>query len=1026
MEVHEGERTCTPRRTKLRDLLALLLVSAGQEVSRQSLITDLWAGKPPSTAVPALQVYVSQLRQALSPGSSPDAAGQLIQTVPNGYRISVSPADCDLLSFEDAARRGIAAMATGDPATAADTLRAALALWRGPAFADISLPVIRELHAPQLGERRLAVLGCRIDADLALGRHEQVLIELAELVAANPFNERLAGRQMRALIASGRQADALTTYRDLDVRLREGLGLEPGAELQVLRQALLSTETGPAGSDWSELTQWQTPAQLPRDLPDFTGRADPTDDVRTSLISADPAQPRRPCLIIGPAGAGKTSLAVHVAHKMKDCFPDGQLFVDLRGFEETPLDPGRTLGNLLADLGMDRRFIPKTTEERSVCFRAKVRNRRMLVVLDNAGSLAQLLPLLPDEPGCMVLVTSRSALAAWSGADRVLVDALDLPESLELLTQILGESRVSAEPAAARRIVDACGRLPLAVRIAATRLSVRQHWTLAQFADRLDDTKTRLDELVAGDLEVSASMALTYHACTDEERNVLQLLSTLRVRDFPVWPAAALVGGELADSQRIVDRLVEIHVLRVVRCDGVGQVRYQFHDLVRVFAQGRFEEEASPAYRRATAERAIAAVLVLVDRVEQVARPGRRHRLPLPEASWSPLDHGLEQLVDADPIGWLTTEIDSMVDATFAAHGMGFDRHAAVMADRLSWYFDLRSNYGAWSTTLSLGLECARRSGDRQAEAALLVHNGNLAGELLTTEQQYYDDAIELYRQAQLISEQLEDPYGVALAQLGMSRALLERGATDQVDRLLAASAQVFEAEKDIRCQAKLRRVQGMLNHHRGHFDEAAACFAESVRMFGAVGDQGNRAVLLADLGRARLSQGSFAEAAALFGQSIPQLEKSGNIKQAVFWQAFAADALRAQNLPQQAEAGYLRCLESAGRIGHWWARGLALIGLGELTLAKGEYAAAEVFLLDAVAAFRDSHGDPRRAAHAQLVLGKLYLAKGEPADAISAFDEAAHGFAALGVTFMAGQAQAALADVLSGKLSKESTKVLD
>lgn len=746
LEVHDGERLCTPTRTKLRDLLALLLVSVGRQVSRRSLIADLWDHCPPPTAAPALHVYVSQLRQLLSPGLALDAENQLLQTVPDGYRITVGPEECDLSQFERMSDQGIAAMESGDAELAATVLRRALWLWRGPAFADIALPAIQDFHVPRLEELRLTVLGRRIDADLTLGRHEEVLPELAKLVAENPLNEDFAARLIRAWMAGGRPDEALATYRQLSTRLREDLGLEPGTELQTLCRAVLAGRAPSTDQITTVRVSWQSPAQLPRDLPDFTGRGRLVEEIGDALLHGANQEIPTPCLITGPAGVGKTSLAVHVAHVLKDHFPDGQLFVDLQGFEYEPREPASILSDLLADIGVDRRSIPQDIRQRSELFRAHLRGRRVLLLLDNAGSPEQLSPFLPSGLGCMVLVTSRNTFSQWTDVVRVSIDALNADESIELLAAILGGDRVARESHAARQIVDACGRLPLAVRIAAARLGVREYGSLEQFANRLDDEKTRLDELVAGDLEMRASIALTYRSCAEADRKTLRALGVLPDCAFPSWLAAALTGTSTETAQRIIDHLVQVHLLRVAGRDTVGQLSYGFHELVRIFARDQFGPEKTAEWRVTTLERVAEGYLALLDRVEAHGCPAGRPRLPRPALTWKPGEHGVVEIVDTEPLAWLEMETDRLIHLIITTYEFGLDGHAIALADRLLWFLAMKDNRLAWSSVLSVGLAAARRLGDPQAEAALLRSRGDLTEEQLIIDRRYVDQVMALYQ----------------------------------------------------------------------------------------------------------------------------------------------------------------------------------------------------------------------------------------------------------------------------------------
>jgi transcriptional regulator with XRE-family HTH domain len=352
---------------------------------------------------------------------------------------------------------------------------------------------------------------------------------------------------------------------------------------------------GPAGE--GEMLAFQ----LPPAVADFTGRSDLTADLYRWLTTpsrrAESPQAVAVAIVTGRAGVGKTALAVHVGHQLRWAFPDGQLFVTLDGANPQPLDPGEALGRFLRALGMDATQIPDRVQDRAALFRARTARRRVLVVLDDAGGEAQLRPLLPGGSGCGVLVTSRSLLTALEGARLVDLDGFDLRQALELLARIIGRARTAAEPDAATAIVDRCGRLPLAVRIAGARLLAKPHWPLAQLAERLGDERRRLDELAAGDLEVRASVALSYQGLDGLQRRTFRRLGLLETTTFSAWAAAALLGLPVPQAERSLEALTDARLLDVVGRDGIGQVRYRFHDLMRLFARERAAAEEGEADR---------------------------------------------------------------------------------------------------------------------------------------------------------------------------------------------------------------------------------------------------------------------------------------------------------------------------------------------------------------------------------------------------------------------------------------------
>ncbi len=595
VEVCHSGRTVDLGGGKQRALLAVLLMHAGQVVSVDRLLDVLWDGRPPSTAVTQLQGLVSRLRRTLAVD---DGDPTRLLTRPPGYVLEVAPGEVDLHDFEllvDAAHQQ---MATGEMGAAADRLRAALSLWRGQPLGGVDIAELVEVEVPRLQEHRLSALEDRIEADLAVGRHAELIAEVRALVAAHPFRERLRGQLMVALYRAGRRAEALAAYRQGRAVLAEELGLDPGAELRRLERMILTADSSldlavaPEAAEGAP-TSVIGPAQLPPDITDFTGREKQVAQV-CDLLAGEPAQ-RPPAVVVaaiaGQAGVGKTTLAVHVAHRIRDRFPDGQLYVNLRGNERWRLDPGDVLARFLRALGVDGAAIPETTEERSHLFRSRLDGLRVLLVLDNAAGEAQVRPLLPASRACAVLVTSRSRLAGLEGIRLVDLDVFDAEQAVALMSRLAGRDRVTAEAQAAEQIVQLCGYLPLAVRVAGARLAIRPHWSLRRLANVLADEHRRLDELQVGDLDVRASLALSYAGLDNQARRGLRLLGMLDVPDFTPWAAAALLDTSQQRAEVLVDALADAQLIDVVGEDATGQFRYRFHDLARVYARERAEAE---------------------------------------------------------------------------------------------------------------------------------------------------------------------------------------------------------------------------------------------------------------------------------------------------------------------------------------------------------------------------------------------------------------------------------------------------
>jgi NB-ARC domain len=375
--------------------------------------------------------------------------------------------------------------------------------------------------------------------------------------------------------------------------------------------------------------------------------------------------------VAGQAGIGKSALAIHVAHQLRDRFPDGQLYVNLRGAQQRPLPATLVLGRFLRALGVDGAAIPWDGEEREALYRAWLADRRVLVVQDNAAGEAQVRPLLPGTPGCGVLVTSRARLAGLEGARLIDLDVLEELQALELLGRIVGVERVAAEPAAAAQIVGFCGRLPLAIRVAGARLAARPGWPLAQLAELLADARRRLDYLAAGDLEVRASLALSYQALTGEQQRALRLLGLLDTGDFSAWLAGPLLGVGYDQAEELVEGLADAQLLDLAAVDPTGASRYRFHDLVRLYARERAVAEDGPEQRRVAVGGVTAGWLALAEQADA--------RLPVTAnvvsfggaARWL-LPRVLVERLLADPLAWFELERANLLAAVELAVAAGW------------------------------------------------------------------------------------------------------------------------------------------------------------------------------------------------------------------------------------------------------------------------------------------------------------------------------------------------------------------
>ena len=573
-------------------VLALLASRAGRVATADELIEGLWGDEPPEGALATVRTYAFRLRKVFG--------ADAIASIAGGYALRAERSDVDLFTFEDHVAMAEQRRMSGDVAGARGELANALALWRGTPLAGIPGPYAESLRAT-LVERRTAAQESRIALDLALGHVGDAVSELTVLTAEHPLREGLRAQLMLALYQTGRQAEALGVYADTRRLLRRELGVDPGAELGELHQRILRGDPALArpAADSAEITLRTAgvpsgaalekppavPAQLPADTADFTGRENLT-RVLAARIATTAGQSVAVCALSGLGGVGKTALAIHLAHFVREEFSDGQLYVDLRGGDPEPADPAPVLAAFLRGLGISEGETAPGLEERAAAYRSALAGRRVLIVLDNARDAAQVRPLLPGAPGCAVIVTSRPKLTGLAGATFADLGVLDPGEAMNMFTRIVGEERLGMEHTAAIEVVTLCGYLPLAVRIAAARLASRPQWRIGSLAARLSDERRRLGELAVGDLAVRAAFELGYHQLSPAQADVFRRLSLLDSADVSVAAAAALLGQDEADNEETLESLVDAAML-----ESASPGRYRYHDLLRLYAREQYEAE---------------------------------------------------------------------------------------------------------------------------------------------------------------------------------------------------------------------------------------------------------------------------------------------------------------------------------------------------------------------------------------------------------------------------------------------------
>ncbi|MFD7033444.1 BTAD domain-containing putative transcriptional regulator [Streptomyces sp. NPDC059917] len=741
---------------KSRALLAVLLLSPNTLVSWDSVKSMLWGEAPPATANASLHNHVARLRRVLD-GS--EGTPSRIRVSPDGFLLRVHEGELDSVAFEARMRQARDARLLCDWPGVGTHTREALALWRGTPLSDVNLPQAGAGGcAERWEEMRLQILEWHYDAELRQGRHDGIATELGDLVAAHPLRETLHERLMLALYRDGRQADALDAYNTARQVIRDELGVEPGPELAALYQRILALDPQlaapvpqpPVAEGRSEPSASPVPRQLPAGIADFFGRQRELGLIVDELASTGCANGGATGATVlvhrvaGGGGMGKTTLTVQAAHRVRDRFPDGQIFIELGGTTGTPMAPEIALGRLLRDLGTASEDLPCGLQARGALFRSLIADRRMLLLLDDAADSAQVRPLLPGTGASAVLVTSRRRMDSMPGT-RVDLGALSEDEARRLLASIAGPERVAAFPSATAEVIAVCGGMPLALRLAGARLSARPRWTMKDLARRLSVHGRALHELRAEDLHVRAALLVSYDQLAQDgggagpldNRRVFRLLGLLPGGAFGAAAAAALLDCDVDAAEDRLEHLVDAHLL-----DSPVAGRYQFHCLVQALAHELSAGTDAPEDRAAAVERLVMWHLRLADEATGLLATTAR-RVPLDRTDPGSSFAGYEQA-----LAWCREEEANTVAVVRLAHGAGLHDLSWKLAAAMWAYYRLGSN-DSWLTTHRIGLEAAREAGDGFGEAWMLNGLGNQvenSGAPRESAIPYYRAAVEIHR----------------------------------------------------------------------------------------------------------------------------------------------------------------------------------------------------------------------------------------------------------------------------------------
>ncbi|SFW91955.1 AfsR/SARP family transcriptional regulator [Amycolatopsis australiensis] len=920
LEVAAAGRVIPLGGPKPRLLLAALALQPNVVVSADVLVEVLWPDSAPRSAAANIRTYVHSLRRRFA--EADPGLGERISSRASGYLLTAAPEELDHLAFTALAAEAQEMLGRGEAESALSALDRADALWRGEVLEGLPHDHSWGATVARLTELRLSVQEQRLRARLDLGHSGEAVAELRGLVTEHPLREELWAQLIVALRAAGRTADAIEAYESAERVLREELAAEPGARLRELRATLVP------GSVLAARPADVAPiCQLPLDLPDFTGRDDVIRDVVALLRERTAAGAPAVVVLSGAPGVGKSAVAVRVAHAVRDDFPDGQLHVDLAGTSSSPRAPMGVLAELLHALGVPDAGLPREPAERSALLRSRLAGRRMCIVLDDAGSAAQVRPLLPGAGACAVLVTSRIRLPGLAGARAVDVDLLPEADAARLLQGIVGAERVAAEPESAAAILRQCGHLPLAIRVAGAKLTHRPGWTLRLLAGRLRDEHRRLDELRIGDLAVRASVTLSYDLLPMSAATAFRGLGLLGPVQFPAWVVAAVLGRRDADD--VLDVLVDGHLVELVGADSAGQPRYRLHDLLRVYAV-ELAEQSDAAKTRAALRRVLEGYLGLA---LEAARRMPLHFFGMYRDDELPCPAPPADVLPDDPAAWFTAERHTSVAAVALAAEHGFDDLAWQLASALTPYFDLRGHQDDWHSTHTIALAAARRTGSLRAEAIVQRNRG----QYLLYQDEYAGSRVA-FAESKALFERIGDAQGVAIALTGLATILRIDGEDGLALDHCHEALKLFAEEGDPHGEAVARLGAGAVWMSRGCYAAAKRWFTDALELSAAIGDRHREAHAFKRLGLLFQHQGNLAAAREHVDRAI-----------AIF-----------------TELGDDHCV------------GYANQNLGELCLHSGDFAHAQLLLVNSLSVHR-RNGDRRSEAEVSQLLGELHRALSQP-----------------------------------------------
>jgi tetratricopeptide (TPR) repeat protein len=1003
--------------TRARCVLAILMLTPRTIVPTEVLIDRIWDTEPPPKARESLAVYITRLRASLR-----QAVGDSVRLVgrSRGYEIDVDPEVVDLHQFRRLRRQADALAGNGDADQAALLLREADRLWRGQAFAGIRGDWLARMRASLEEERRAAVLK-RVECELELGRHADLVGELGNLLTQYPLDEAFIAHQMTALYGSGRASEALSLYRDTRSQIIDELGTEPGPVLAELHQRILTQDpdlaTGLTGPG-RQLSRTAQPGTLPQEMVGFVGR-----DEELSLLIQPPGDSPRIRVIEGMAGVGKTALAIHAARTAAAHYPDGTFYLNFQTHDPglPSLDAAEALHRLLRMLTAPATQIPDAIGERAGLLRAQLSRRRAIVILDDAAGPDQIQPLLPSSGQSLILITTRRTLSGLPGTHTLTLDVLPVTDAVTLFRQVSGQARAPDEDAA-EMTVELCGRLPLAIQLAAGRLAHEYPPRLAELVEEL----ARAPALASGTAspQVMSAFEVSYRSLQPDHRQFFRRLGTSPCASVSLQAAAALGGVTEAEAQRALAALLDHHLL--ARTPG-GQ--FQFHGLIREYAALCATQEDTAPDRRRAVSRLLDYYLSATDQADRVLHPFRR-RMPVPVSGRTSASPALATMDGA--ADWLEAEWRSILEAAQYAGRHEWKQKCADLTHVLGGFLEVRAYWDEAIAAYTLAVQAGRDLVDpaRVARASLELSEvsqqigrhdaalplaeeaveiyrslGNRRGEaealdkvgLAHQRAGRSRDSLAYFTEARTLYGRAEDPHGVADTLTHSGIASWQLGRCREAMDILREALLLYQAAGDRRGEAKTLNNLGRMQLNFGYHRSALDGYQKALEIFREIGVAQSEAILYHNIGALYNYKGSYDKALAAYRRALAIYQKIGDLPN-------EADVLNDIGTIFQSTEDYDEALichekakEIAKEIGNVRQQVTALRGIAGVRRGCGQYGEAFDLYHTALKLAREI-GDPYEEAKILEGIAETTLSTLRPDAARIVFRQALDIFERLGV----------------------------